>query len=1144
MNLPGIAHSVWGWLKWYYWGVVPQDGAAETIFLAEDAANVEPSITGEGLIGRILDTICLRRSALVTGPRGCGKSYCSDVAIRRSADLGIIGGWRFLQGNREIPRDTLSEDTLIINDAGKPELLHAIPLRPLNKSRWPDQRRAKHDAHVRKMKEEPFYPDGKPRFPDWPAIPTMACTRAEALDLWADDDWIVLYLDEINRFGDGFLDSLLSITEEGKLVRRGEDYFVPVTVVATANPPGYDVTAKKLSPPLQARIARSFRVAQPGFDDLVKVIIQPRLKDLAKQYNNQPGSHVPDDLARLAAAVTLCLWGDPGAGSQGSFFLTAATRRQLADVMRHDKVLRRAMKTLARKLISFGPDARAVQDWLGCAVGLAVSKNETFDAAHLRGTAVEVLGHKVREVFNEGAEPALSALKEYCVAEVTRCVLDNPDVREQFVPPLDGAARALAGAHATQDAVAEAAAQLTASQGQLPSSRYQPWLRALSRLPAVNGDLDGWVKKAVDLDALTRSEETREVVFFSAVEQKWVTDLLQPTRMDAMSRLQRIHVDPARLLDMLLEGQPVLGQFRPELAALVKDKQFTHLVADEVGQRAWRSALRDLLNPTSLEDATIDHALWRGLIGLVRPKEPDVRRRPKGALDLLHDTLHSVKGAANSVGRERCERILSRLSPLQELPLWEMAEHLAPQATEDLHARLVGAVLRIADDHREGLNTEGEFVARLSVWLQALSKLPLGSTNQPALLAGAQSAKALLTGQFVSPEEKEFAPALLVPVVAILQGDAALQPGATSVNTLDAVLRAVPFSPAPIVRSWVRLESGLRPDQRQAVEQDLLAALATITPSAAPHLAARLTNRDSCLNLVRRLGDLRKLGTPGASDTILAVWRTVHGIALTGPVDDFAVRTDEAVRLLKDTNLLGLAGQCPAGVAAQQALKDLESWNSGSLLKAGALLKKQDGKPVGPNNVLKFLIELLARLHATSYPLSGLLPVWLDLLPKAAAEKLKVNLPVILKPRLTDVNAFQTFVERAWLRQIGKLAPGVPLGEWADKQRFDFVAFADTQGRYPVAFVREALSVFEFEGCLNQQDSGALLAACLGVLDAVPETTADQAVRVAIAQMLQTGLVVEGTARKALRQGASAALSDPRCVRVLEVLDDVGIDLD
>src|SRR5438552_2073589 len=91
-----------------YFLVRDTGGGAEPLLTVADAADVEPLTTGPSLIDSIYETIGLRRSVLVTGPRGCGKSYCSEQGIVRARDKGVIGGWRLLQGNREVPRETLS----------------------------------------------------------------------------------------------------------------------------------------------------------------------------------------------------------------------------------------------------------------------------------------------------------------------------------------------------------------------------------------------------------------------------------------------------------------------------------------------------------------------------------------------------------------------------------------------------------------------------------------------------------------------------------------------------------------------------------------------------------------------------------------------------------------------------------------------------------------------------------------------------------------------------------------------------------------------------------------------------------------------------------------------------------------------------
>lgn len=354
-------------------------------------------MTGDALTMAILENIRLRRSVLVTGPRGCGKSYCAEQAIKLAKTQNVIGGSRFLQGNREIPRDALSEDMLIVDDGGQVKLLKALALRPLEES------------------------GTVPRegFPDWPGIP-----RGMGIDdptqVWSNRDWMVLFLDEINRFGDGFLDSLLALLEERKIVRRGQDYYVPIVVVATANPPGYDVTAKKLSPPLQARITRSFRVSQPDVEVLVHGIMPSKIQDFARTYPAGSAPEVPHDVRYLAAGVTLCLWGDPSAESRGRFFLTRATRSMLQRLMAADSQLAQDMRELAL-LIDFGPDARAVTDWLGCAMARASTEGaKAVTAKHLEETAVHVLSHKVREKFNEGANPNLGIRRDRLILNIVR----------------------------------------------------------------------------------------------------------------------------------------------------------------------------------------------------------------------------------------------------------------------------------------------------------------------------------------------------------------------------------------------------------------------------------------------------------------------------------------------------------------------------------------------------------------------------------------------------------------------------------------------------------------------------------------------------------------------------------------------------
>jgi len=375
-----------------------------------DEADPALMMTGDALTNAILENIRLRRSVLVTGPRGCGKSFCSDLAIKLAKSHGLIGGSLFMQGNREIPRDALSEDTLIVGEGGKVELLKALALRPLEES-------------GSKSREG---------FPDWPGIP-----RAMGIDpmrTWTNRDWMVLFLDEINRFGDGFLDSLLALLEERKIVRRGQDYYVPIVVVATANPPGYDMTAKKLSPPLQARITRSFRVSQPDVDTLVNGIMPSKIEEFRHDYPPGDAPSVSTELRYLAAGATLCLWGDPSAGSKGRYFLTHATRALLQRLMATDDELARDMRELSG-LIEFGPDARAITDWIGCAMARAATDGvRTVTPRQLEDTAIHVLGHKVREKFNEGANPNLGIRRDRLILNIVRRLFATPAAARLLTP--------------------------------------------------------------------------------------------------------------------------------------------------------------------------------------------------------------------------------------------------------------------------------------------------------------------------------------------------------------------------------------------------------------------------------------------------------------------------------------------------------------------------------------------------------------------------------------------------------------------------------------------------------------------------------------------------------------------------------------
>lgn len=340
MSIAGeLARSV----RQFFWDDAPESSSTTH---AGDAALFE---SGSTLIARIEDAIRLRRSVLVTGPRGSGKSYCARKATENAVTKGFIGGYHFLQGNREIPRDYLSEDMLVLRSHDNkplPQMLDALAVRI-------PSMRAEDTASLRDRYKLEHFP---------------GVVREDQRERWKDPYWTVLFLDEINRFGDGFLDSLLSLTEERTIVRGGVKLHVPIVVVATANPPGYDVTAKKLSPPLQARISRSYRVSQPSLPSLVYRILPDPMDEYSQRHRCR--FHIPLPLRKRLVAASLCLWGNPSLQRKGIGFLTPATRSLLERAAEESKPLARLLDEFGA-LVSFGPDARSIGDWLGCAMGLA-----------------------------------------------------------------------------------------------------------------------------------------------------------------------------------------------------------------------------------------------------------------------------------------------------------------------------------------------------------------------------------------------------------------------------------------------------------------------------------------------------------------------------------------------------------------------------------------------------------------------------------------------------------------------------------------------------------------------------------------------------------------------------------------------------
>ena len=390
-----------------------QPGPRATAPIATPAQQ-EAILTGPELIGRIVRAIELDQSVLLTGPRGCGKSWCVRKAIEKAQELGIIPPQAsvFLQGNREIPRDYLAEDEIAFRTdqtGGKLEVIPDLRSAPLF-------RFARRDPASRGI----VFKDRQQTDIEWDLSAGNGSTPR-----------FVLFLDEINRFSDGVLDSLLSLLEERTAVLGGREVRVPAVVCMTMNPPGYDGSARRLSPPLAARIGRSFRLATPDLDTLSDVILPERLKRAREMHESTRPTRFPKvapDLLRRASLVTLCLWGDLSLKKTGSEYLTSETHELLHWALGADVEVKQAMKDVG-ELCQFGPDGRAVGDWTIASIGAALQEAETTGAReviveerHFLDTVVESVAHKIYDNFSPASRPDLTLSKEDAIRRLTQRV--------------------------------------------------------------------------------------------------------------------------------------------------------------------------------------------------------------------------------------------------------------------------------------------------------------------------------------------------------------------------------------------------------------------------------------------------------------------------------------------------------------------------------------------------------------------------------------------------------------------------------------------------------------------------------------------------------------------------------------------------
>ena len=397
-------------------------------------ARIAPQVTGPRVVQAVVEAIGLDQSILLMGPRGCGKSWCVEQAIAEAMIRGYVpkNASIFLPGNREFSRDYLAEDELEFKLVSLANADSVVPKRRSAPLFTFAERDANGDFIV--------VDAGSPTRPGRPINLIWKSNGAE----FGSAQRFALFLDEINRFSDGILDSLLSILEERKAVLAGKTYNIPVVVCMTMNPPGYDATAKNLSPPLAARISRTLRLSTPDLDTLSDAIIVSKLdKTLGDLWvTTATGGRadvVPMALIRRAALTTLCMWGSPNLERPGLHYMTPDTLSLLRNVQALNPTLNVLMNELG-KMSQYGPDGRAAAEWVISALSLARAeardqtertKQDVSPIAqdhHLINTAINSLAQKTVDNFSAASRPDLSEKKEHLIKSLGEELLRNDSV--------------------------------------------------------------------------------------------------------------------------------------------------------------------------------------------------------------------------------------------------------------------------------------------------------------------------------------------------------------------------------------------------------------------------------------------------------------------------------------------------------------------------------------------------------------------------------------------------------------------------------------------------------------------------------------------------------------------------------------------
>lgn len=340
-----------------------QTGTPVSITTPSDDKKNSPRIgeeTSPTLIDEIFQAIQRRDHVLLIGPRGSGKSHAAREAITKAERDGVLvpGAQIVAQGNKELPRDYFFEPEFdFFQEKGGVLSTTSTNMRLRQPPLFRHARGESGHVHLRLVKSDRQSPTDmiahyETKFEIEIETNGQSSNKKKV-------DHFVLFLDEINRFNDGVLDSLLLLLEEGYAIYQGKLVKVPVSVIATMNPPGYDISARSLSPPLLSRFNIVKQLYTAGPKTLATVILPKAL--------NKAGLSSDDQLTlryEVFAVAIILFWGQPDDKRPSAAYLSPDAQELIKKLLEiGTREFKEGMKLISEKC-NYGPDARGVRDWI------------------------------------------------------------------------------------------------------------------------------------------------------------------------------------------------------------------------------------------------------------------------------------------------------------------------------------------------------------------------------------------------------------------------------------------------------------------------------------------------------------------------------------------------------------------------------------------------------------------------------------------------------------------------------------------------------------------------------------------------------------------------------------------------------------